>query len=231
MQRKLLMILENIFYVFSILISIIFLFLSIVATIENLINGNSDFDNVMAMTSIFTINSVIASFIHNIKIKRKDRAIKLCEDFEREDYRDARKLTRSIRDIDKKGEIPPVVLEGLINNVKNKKVNKLRKRCGLTEEEQSKLQESIIFIFNYWERIYYELKDGVADEEYLNEQLMGVFIGQYKRFEYWLENYLNDNCLEQLEHLQELYSYAQNKTKNYHLTFSQKLHNFFCGLC
>lgn len=230
MQRKILRFIENLFYYVTLAFAIAFMLISIGTIIINLNTLTDEANNIMAMTAVFTVNSAIAGFIHNIRIKRRDRARHLNEKFENEDYRRARTLARRIRDVDNQGNVTPSVLERLINGETGEDVIRLREECGLTEFDQEKLQESLIFVFNFWEEIYLELVSGNSDEAYLREQLFDIFITQYKRFHFWLKRYEEVNCPEQYKHLTAFYLYAKKLAHDSGLTMSQKLHRWWYGL-
>ena len=231
MYRKFLKFIENIFYMISIVLAVVFMFLCIWAIYINIHDLKVAADNIMAIAAVFTVNSAIATFIHNIKIKRQDRARKLYEDFENSDYREARRLARNIREVYKQGEITPVILEKLINNIQDdERVIDLRNRANLTVDEQGKLLESLIFLFNYWEQIYFEIIQGTSDENYLMEQLSGVFVSQYERFNFWMKKFIRENCPEQYRHLTDFYLYTKKYLVNENLTLSQKINKWWRGL-
>lgn len=97
-------------------------------------------------------------------MKRLEYAIKIVEDFDREDFRNTRNLTRQIGKVHKDGKIAPQTLFKLINNNfadtndktknsnlvdNNDEVEKLKTICNFTDEDCKKLEESVIFTFNY----------------------------------------------------------------------------------
>lgn len=185
MMRKIISIIENVFYVGSIISAIFFFGWCIVKIVTNI----SNWQKIASFAALSTISTTIYVFISNNKIKRLEYAIKIVEDFDREYFRRARNLTRQILKVHEDGKVAPETLVKLINNnfVDDSEVKKLKKMCNLTEDDCKKLEESVIFTFNYWERVYNAIKYNVANGDYIQEHLSRVYVSQYERFSPWIK--------------------------------------------
>lgn len=224
---RLLRFVESLIFFLSVIIAL----LTFVAFVLSILAGFICIELLTAQATIFTASTGSAFFLHNLKLKRIDRAHKLYEEFENADYRQARKLLRALREPYEKGEITPVHLEKLIYNDRiDTQVKKLKEICGFSDEEQEKLLESLIFTFNFWEKVYIEIVRGYSDEWYLREQLFGVFIIQYERFHFWLKKYIKSNVPLQYSHFKDFYVYAKRVTNNSNLTLSQKIRKWWCAV-
>lgn len=125
MMRKIISIIENVFYVGSIISAIFFFGWCIVEIVTNI----SNWQKIASFAALSTISTTIYVFISNNKMKRLEYAIKIVEDFDREDFRRARNLTRQIGKVHKDGKVAPKTLVKLINNnfADDGEVKKLKK--------------------------------------------------------------------------------------------------------
>lgn len=187
-------------------------------------------NSLTALATVFSAMTAVAFFLYSLRLKNIDRAHKLCEEFEGSDYRQARRLLRALREPSENGEISNDILRKLLNNNWNdEEIKKLRDKYNLTEN-YSCFQESLIFTFNYWERMYIEIVRGHSNEWYLREQLFEIFISQYDRFLFWLEEYVKTNSPSQYRRLGYFYLYAKQVTNNSNLTLSQKIRKWWCAV-
>lgn len=159
---------------------------------------------------IFTISSTIITFINNIKYQRLKYAIELTDAFESPEIRAVRNITRKIRKAFSKGEISAQQLYEYIeevnqNNMIPKDIKAFIKKNNIGENEFKDLNNNLIFLFNYWERVYASIEHNAVDKDYIIEQLGNVFIGHYERFNVWLKKYIKIGAPEQYEHLKKLY--------------------------
>jgi hypothetical protein len=54
-------------------------------------------------------------------------------------------------------------------------------------ESNEKLKESVIMVFNYWEKVRLSIEHSRVDEKMIKEALDTVFIDMYERFKPWIE--------------------------------------------
>ncbi len=132
-------------------------------------------------------------------------SIDLVEYFDNEYLRDVRDFTRALRDTCNDGDVAPKVLTELIENINNEETKKLKEKCGISKTEN--LKRSLIYLFNYWQKVYTGIKYNAVNEKYIKHHLSDVFESQYKRFEPWLKQYLSNNDKKQLEDLENLLEY------------------------
>lgn len=85
--------------------------------------------------------------------------------------------------------------------------------CNLTEYDCKKLEESVIFTFNYWERVYNVIKYNFANGDYIKEHLSQVYVSQYERFSPWIEKTItSDKMLKTLGNFgKESQKFLENK--------------------
>lgn len=112
MMRKIICLIENTFQISSIIFAIFFFGWCIVEIITDI----SNWQKIASFAALTTISITIHTFISNNKMKRLEYAIKIVEDFDREDFRKARDLTRQIGKVHNDGKIAPESLIKLINN-------------------------------------------------------------------------------------------------------------------
>lgn len=135
-------------------------------------------------------------------------SIDLVEYFDNEYLREVRDLTRALRDTCNEGEVAPKVLKELIENIDNEKTIKIKEKCGINETKN--LKRSLIYLFNYWQKVYTGIKYHAVNEEYIKHHLSSVFRSQYKRFEPWLSENLSNNDKKQLDDLKNLLEYFES---------------------
>lgn len=210
-MKKITNVIENVFFVSSILFALLFFCWCIVEIVTDI----SNWQKIASFAALSTISITIYVFISNNKMKRLEYAIKIVEDFDREDFRNTRNLTRQIGKVHKDGKIAPQTLFKLINNNfadtndktknsnlidNNDEVEKLKTICNFTDEDCKKLEESVIFTFNYWERVYNAIKYNVANDEFIKEHLSDIYVSQYDRFLFWIkETITSEKMLKTLE--------------------------------
>ena len=141
----------------------------------------------------------------DIKLKY---SINLVEYFDNEYLREVRDLTRALRDTCNEGEVAPKVLKELIENIDNEETRKIKEKCGINETKN--LKRSLIYLFNYWQKVYTGIEYHAVNEKYIKHHLSKVFISQYERFKPWLSENLSNNDKKQFEDLKKLCEYFTN---------------------
>ena len=58
--------------------------------------------------------TAVAFFLYNLRLKRIDRAHKLCEEFEGADYKLARRLCRALKETHESGKMTPDFFQKLL---------------------------------------------------------------------------------------------------------------------
>jgi hypothetical protein len=61
-----------------------------------------------------------------------------------------------------------------------------------TIESNDKLKESIIMVFNYWEKVRLSIEHGRVDEKLIKDAVDIVYIDMYERFKPWIETQIDD---------------------------------------
>ena len=100
---------------------------------------------------------------------KKDNAINLIYKWDDPTLQRARRFTREI------GRQRPTLSD-------KKLLEKINENQG-----QGGLEESLIHVFNYWERVRYAITSKRADEDILKEAFDITYLSMYERFEVWLD--------------------------------------------
>lgn len=157
--------------------------------IYNLIKLSNTEQLITSWTTILTLCFAIYSFIIHLKNEKLKYSMQLVNDFDSTELRAARNLTRLLKEPHENGEIAPQDLISFIDNKdSNKKIKKLRKKFYITEEERLNLRVSVIFMFNYWEKVISGIKYNAVNDRYIIEHLSEVYASQFDRFKPWIEH-------------------------------------------
>lgn len=191
-------IIENIFYYGSSAIAFLFFLWCIWEVITKTSDLPQIFNLITSFMAISTISAAIYTFISNNRAQRLKYAIRIVENFDRKDFRKARNLTRAIGKVSDK--IATKTLKDLIDDkLSNKDVKKLQKLCKFSSKDCQKLEESVIFTFNYWEGVYDAIQYNAVNDDYVKEHLCSVYISQYERFSPWFREKFSKTMLDKLE--------------------------------
>lgn len=191
MKNKILNFIEGFISVSTLIISIIaFMAMLIYPCYQHFVLGNKiNHDLVTTLGVIFTACSAMFLFISKISQERIKYAIKLVEQFDNKDFREARNFTRAIKELWDSEQITPEKLTMMIEGQnEDKEIQDLMVQCKI--EECDKLKESLIFLFNYWQKVYSGIQYRVADKKYILEHLSNVFNSQYLRFSDWFGKFI-----------------------------------------
>jgi hypothetical protein len=200
---------ENIIYLAASCVSIGTFVYAIYFIIGNYQKLNAESGAITNIGAIFAICSGVSVFLADKKSKRLEQSMKIVEDFDNEYFMGARNLTRSIAEQKKKNQsYDENTLIKLINYKKidreDNKVKELKDLCDFSEEDCKKLRQSIIFTFNYWEKVYFVIIYNAADNDYLFQLLSNIYISQYNRFKCWIKETMDEEMQEHLERLYEM---------------------------
>ena len=123
----------------------------------------------------------------NADYLKKDNALKLMERWDNPALLEARDFTRDIEE-----RAPELSKTNLLKEIEG-------------EEATEGLKESLIHVFNFWERVRLSITYDRADEDILKETFRPVFISMYERFEVWL-NEKSKQYPRYKEDLEKLYN-------------------------
>lgn len=197
---------ENIIYWLSIFVCLFMFCFAIFYTYNNDKALIDIIENLANIATVFTVSSAVVIFINNHRMKKLDYSISIVEDFDKEDFRTARDLTRQIAKIYKKKIINPETIIEIIE-CNNCKSNKCTKEANIKDfisensikpEDCKNLEKSLIFVFNYWEKIYYGILFNACNDEYIFRHLSKVFYNQHNRFGCWIEKALSPVIKQEL---------------------------------
>ena len=105
----------------------------------------------------------------NTDYLKKDNALRLMERWDNPALLEARGFTRAIEE-----KAETLSKQDLLKKIEG-------------EEAIVGLKESLIHVFNFWERVRLSITYDRADEDILKETFSSVFISMYERFEPWLD--------------------------------------------
>lgn len=203
-------IVENIIYCFSWLFSFL-IFVAIaffcIDKRDRLLEISNDCSILSDYGTIFAVCSAIAIFISNLKVKRLEYTAELVNNFDNEDFRKARDLTRALN-TNSSNDTLIKLISYKIKDRNDPEVKKLAALCDFNDEDCKKLERSIIFTFNYWQKAYNGIVFNMINEQYFRDHLSDVYISQYKRFHQWIEQ-ISDNKMK--SDLRNLYMWLEGE--------------------
>lgn len=176
----------------------------------------------------YTAIVAICDFREKRKFDKLNYAIELVEYFDNKELRVARNFTRNLRKPIESGKYSDDLLLKFIEkrytfwdlliDADLRYLQKVCKPCGDLE-----LKDSLVYLFNYWQKVYTALDYDAVDKEYIMHHLAGVYREQYKRFEFWL-NYQAENGGDkrQREDLQEFYDLVCDELKKIKFCYKGK---------
>ena len=100
---------------------------------------------------------------------KQDNAIKLIEAWDAPALQEARSYTREIAK-----RRPKLSDEELLKEIEG-------------EQAIEGLKESLIHVFNFWERVRLSIESDRADEDILKQAFRGTYLSMYERFKVWLD--------------------------------------------
>ena len=177
---------------------------------------------------VYTAIVATWDFYQRRNFDKLNYAIELLEYFDNKELRVARNFTRNLRKPIESGKYSDDLLLKFIEkrytfwdlliDADLRYLQKVCKPCGDLE-----LKDSLVYLFNYWQKVYTALEYEAVDKEYIMHHLAGVYKEQYKRFEFWL-NYQAENGGDkrQREDLQEFYDLVCDDLKKIKFCYKRK---------
>ncbi len=164
-------------------------------------------ETISSFAIVYTAIIAIWDFYQKRNFDKLNYSIKLIEYFDNKELRLARTFTRNLKGPIESGAYSKNVLLAFIENwdsLAKKKLKALRKLCNCQNSDQ--LKDSLIFLFNYWQKIYTAIEYEAVNKEYLLHHVHNVYREQYERFKFWLDFRLgNGGDNEQYADLQKFY--------------------------
>ncbi len=152
---------------------------------------------------VYTAIVAICDFREKRKFDKLNYAIELVEYFDNKELRVARNFTRNLRKPIESGKYSEDLLLKFIEkrytfwelliDADLRYLQKVCKPCGDLE-----LKDSLVYLFNYWQKVYTALEYEAVDKKYIMHHLAGVYKEQYKRFKFWLD-YQKENGGDKLQ--------------------------------
>lgn len=229
MKRKLCLFIENICFPVMLSVCVLsFIFVVIHCFLTSLSN-----DTITSIGVLGALASIICTIIYHNKSKRVQYAVELLKEFDCADLRLARRFTRAIKPLFENGDIAPEDLKCLIENANNsKRINKLKKKIEKNlggKLKSQNLKDSLIYLLNYWQRVYTSISYNLADEDYLIHHLSFVYHAQYQRFSYWIESLSENNDSQQNEDLKIFDKKCEKYLESKNDSLSKKISRLWNG--
>lgn len=162
----------------------------------NLFDTQNIWDEIQTIVVGGTVVIALWDFQEKIKGDKLAYAVKLAEDFDGDCIRAARRITRKLDD---KELTPETICNFLMGKEIDEEIEKKIMQLSINDnrlEVREQLRESVIWMFNYYQRLYMCLKYGQIEKKYILHLLSSVYLSQYERFKPWIEELKNtDNNL------------------------------------
>lgn len=163
-------------------------------------------------SAIFTILINILNSQEEIKRNKLKEAIKIVNDFDNPDLREARNFTRRFKKEHDENNLQEGKLADFIDQTLSDGEMKefMDKYKFKDEEEIYKLKSSLIYMFNYFQSVYTIIKSDMADKNYILRCMKDVYLQLFDRFKIWINRNCNTCDKNQFNDLVKLEELANN---------------------